>query len=134
MMSSSMDMLVCLISCFTISLAVGAGFGSITGSAGFVTSGLFMVFGLTFGLTVFAEVTFLSEPMRFGSGSGFVALAVVIGADAFLILIIGLVVEVWQSGHLSLYSGKRRPHFRQNGICSTSTFLVGMIAKQSLNL
>jgi hypothetical protein len=28
------------------------------------------------------------------------------------------VVEVPQSGQLSLYRGRRRPHFRQNGIVS----------------
>ena len=39
-------------------------------------------------------------------------------AGPFLILIIGPVVEVPQSGQLSLVMGRQRPHFRQNGIGS----------------
>jgi hypothetical protein len=35
----------------------------------------------------------------------------------------GAVVEVPQSGQLSLYSTSRRPHFRQNGIFFFTRFL-----------
>ena len=56
---------------------------------------------------------------------GTMALAILVGAEvlydlvaAFLILITGPVVEVLHSGQLLLYGGRRRPHFRQNGIYS----------------
>jgi hypothetical protein len=49
--------------------------------------------------------------------SGPSALAVFL-AEAFLILISVAVVEVPQSVQVWLYSGSRRPHFRQKGIGS----------------
>jgi hypothetical protein len=39
------------------------------------------------------------------------------------------VVEVLHSGQLSLYSGRRRPHFRQNGICSLQLFRCMMVCR-----
>jgi hypothetical protein len=64
--------------------------------------------------------------MTTGEGGGKTALTILPLAGAlklwlplvFFTLISGAVVEVPQSGHDSLYSTRRRPHFRQNGIWS----------------
>jgi hypothetical protein len=65
-----------------------------------------------------------------GETLGMIALAIFFDAvalnswlsDAFLIFISGDVVEVPHCVQYSLYSGRRRPHFRQNGIYSLYFF------------
>jgi hypothetical protein len=59
----------------------------------------------------------------------------ILGSDAFLIFMIGAVVEVPQSGQASLYSRSRRPHFRQNGMATVHMyFLESSLAGQPFKL
>jgi hypothetical protein len=106
-----------------IGLGSGIVFGKITVFAGFGTLILFgmaalgLVWIIGFGeMMVFCGVIGLAM---------FVSSALTRGIffddDPFLILINGAVVDVPQSVQLSLYSASLRPHFRQNGIVS-STF------------
>ena len=121
MMSSSRDSLLCLISCLGFSAGI-AGLAGGTGLKGVsfltwgtVLAGLVWVTGLTETAVSALGITILAT---FVLGGALYEWA----ADAFLILIIVAVVEVPQSGQLSLDATRRRPHFRQNGMCSLQLF------------
>ena len=117
MMSSSRDRLLCLISCVGSSTGIaslnsGNDLGEVSFSAGTMAlAGLMGIIGLTetvisaLGITTWATFVFRGALYMWP-------------ADTFLIFIIAAVVEVPQSGQLSLNLGRQRPHFRQNGICS----------------
>lgn len=117
MTSSSRDRLLCLISCLGFSagipgLAWGIGLEGVSFLAGAaVLAGLVGMTGLTETVVSALGITKLATFVLGGA-------LYVWAADVFLILIIAAVVEVPQSGQLSLYRGRRRPHFRQNGISS----------------
>lgn len=117
MMSSSRDRLLCLISCVGSSAGIaslnsGNDLEEVSFLAGtMVLAGLVRKFGLTetvisaLGITTWATFVFKGALYIWAAGP-------------FFIFIIAAVVEVPQSGQLSLNLGRHRPHFRQNGICS----------------
>jgi hypothetical protein len=94
------------------------GLAGIIETAGFGKLGLVLVTPVLLGEIVLIEITELT---------GIVCFVTLVCAGAlnkrfegdFFRLMITAVVEVPHSGHFLLYSQRRRPHFRQNGIVST---------------
>ncbi len=129
-MSSFKDTLLFMISCGGKTTSAVTGLARTNCFSGRIGFGVAAVFVCTTVLIAIAGGAILASTgcatilTEMGFLLGIIAFATFVGAAAlnlwavevFLMFIIGAVVEVPHSLHFSLYSARRRPHFRQNGM------------------
>jgi len=119
MMSSSIDMLLCFISCGGQTSTGAIGLVVLIDLANLIFLAGTKVLVVLVGAMILTEITACLVGIEaFSTLVGATALNLLMVAVFILNLIKGPVVEVPQSGQLSVCTVSRRPHFRQNGICS----------------